>query len=813
RALAEYAQKTQIAEEHSNAESTTEPIEERLTSQDARARTAWWRRPVTVTPFMLATAALLIVALGIAVWLIGRGRSELNEGLRALNKAYESQRPIDSRITGFPYASPPRAGGGTNQADLRSLNRAERLLIDEASDHPGAGSFHALGQFYLAERDYDNAITNFERALQSNTNNAKIHSDYGAALFEKGTIDRERDNSGKGLDEHARSLEHLNLAIALDPNLLEALFNRALLYQKMLLLKQSQADWEDYLKRETDQKWADEARQKLNEVRSQNQERQRQGALTIDDFVRSLEEGNDDRAWEILCSNRDVISGRLIWEGLATELVLDSAGRRGDRARTDLSSLLKDGMLESPRPGDLFGPELAAFYSRNSESRQSSLGAAHRFSADARENYFAGNYELASKFFYSAAEQFDLAGDIWESTLARLRVAHCFLARGQAKESLSLLEPITELCQKRRFLWLLAHVYNSIARAQTILNESYAYIEYITRSLEIFEKINDRAALQKGLAQLASEYGALGNTTDAMDCLEKCLLLSATQWPGPRQAWRNLDTASTILDQMGLRTAAASFEQEALELSVLEVRDPSFTYLSLSRLGAVYGELREYEKALSFAERGLATARAFPTEKDRAASVAFSLLQLGHIYRSRQSFSQALDSYRQAIELSEEHNLEAYLYGAHKGRLLCYLQQNDPGTDQELATTLNLFDLHRSKIRDDASRNTFFDQEQDVYDLAIDYEFSRMARPERGFEYSETNRARNLLAMLDARPRLESLNAKPKILIQMNRKRAEAQPMAEPEIEGTMPANVQLIQYSVLSDKVLIWVIAKDKFR
>ena len=63
-----------------------------------------------------------------------------------------------------------------------------------------------------------------------------------------------------------RSLESFSSALRLDSNLPDALFNRALCYEKQSRFADAKADWNEYLKRDSKSQWADEARQHLNTI-------------------------------------------------------------------------------------------------------------------------------------------------------------------------------------------------------------------------------------------------------------------------------------------------------------------------------------------------------------------------------------------------------------------------------------------------------------------------------------------------------------------------------------------------------------------
>ena len=98
---------------------------------------------------------------------------------------------------GFDYAPAATTRGDEAKVDRVARNRAERILLDEVSEHPSAASHHALGRLYLAEHKFDDAIAEFEEALKTDPNNGQLHSDYGAALLEKGKLRAVERQTGK----------------------------------------------------------------------------------------------------------------------------------------------------------------------------------------------------------------------------------------------------------------------------------------------------------------------------------------------------------------------------------------------------------------------------------------------------------------------------------------------------------------------------------------------------------------------------------------------------------------------------------------
>ena len=129
----------------------------------------------------------------------------------------------------FDYAPFSQTRGPeADRVNKTDLQRAEPTLLDALHNKPTPAVHHALGEVYLAKKQFDDAIKEFEEALKTDPKNAQLYSDLGAAWLEKGRIDSGSSEGGKGIEEFARGLDNLNKALELNPRLLEALFNRAL---------------------------------------------------------------------------------------------------------------------------------------------------------------------------------------------------------------------------------------------------------------------------------------------------------------------------------------------------------------------------------------------------------------------------------------------------------------------------------------------------------------------------------------------------------------------------------------------------------
>jgi len=201
----------------------------------------------------LRIAASILIVFGLAFgiwWAMKSGESELDKGLRALQTAYGEQRPIEARVSALPYSPFSSTRGSNADRTTDELRRAELHLLQAVKDKPTPEAHHALGKVYLAQDKADQAISELNQSLSGNQNQAQVYNDIGVAWMAK--------------KDFGRSLESFNKALQLDGNLQEALFNRALCYEKQSRFEEAKADWNAYLKRDSNSKWADEARRHLN---------------------------------------------------------------------------------------------------------------------------------------------------------------------------------------------------------------------------------------------------------------------------------------------------------------------------------------------------------------------------------------------------------------------------------------------------------------------------------------------------------------------------------------------------------------------
>jgi tetratricopeptide (TPR) repeat protein len=276
-----------------------------------------------------AVVALVLCSIVFAVWRLGFYESGADRGLAELRKVYSNGRPFESRVSNFDYAPFSTTRGSDNQAaESRLRDSAALKLLDAAQSEPGTKSFHALGNYYLTEKQFEKAISQFDAALDLDPNNAQLHNDYGVALLEKAKQISMTEQPGKRLENLARAFEHFNKAIELNSSLHEALFNRAIALQQMNSSEQARRAWLDYLEKDSSSPWAEEARKNLQQTEIQTISSAKTPEQVLADFFEAFERRDDERAWQIVSQTREMITSTMFFSPVVTADIKFSTGLR-----------------------------------------------------------------------------------------------------------------------------------------------------------------------------------------------------------------------------------------------------------------------------------------------------------------------------------------------------------------------------------------------------------------------------------------------------------------------------------------------------
>ncbi len=762
-----------------------------------------WISSFSSSPLRVAVFAILVIGIALGIWRIFFHQSEVDKGLLALNAAYRDRRPIESRISRFDYAPyVVTRGPGDEKLDQNELRRAELTLLDALKTNPTPTVHHALGKVYLAKRQFDDAIKEFDEALKSDSKNAQLYSDLGAAWLEKGKLNVVGKEPGKGMEELARGLENLNKALELNPNLTEALFNRALCRQYLMLYQQATEDWREYLKHDSTSPWAEEARRNLQTLAEPDKSDSSGQTELFDTFVAAYRDRDVNRAWQSIRQSRSRLGNR-ITERLVDEYLNAAAQDNRENAAERLRMLSFAAEVELQAAGDLYTLDLARFYDHANHDVRQKLRDARAWAKSANEQYDKSEFEPAIALYKKAVQTFLHAGDSCEALANESRLGYCELrlADSHSRERFARLSATYE---SRGYKSLLAQALHAQSDAETQRNEFSLVLTLAGEALQQADAIQDDVTKLRCLQQFVSINRQFGNYSESLRYGLQALTIPRGTFADPKLMWTFYHEIALDFYWLKMADAALQFEQEALRLAQ-KSNWPFIIVRSYTQLGILLEQQDKYDEAIQAGRLAVTKGQSIEDEKARLNIVSHAHMRLGHLYRQSGDFNDAIAQYDQALGMFEKLQLGMFLYEAHKGKFMALAASGqNSAAAAELAQTLPLFEQYRAKIREEKSRDSFFDAGQDTYDMAIDFAYTKQNDPNKAFDYAERSRARSLLSLTTG-----SLKTNEPGRIES----PEVLPRSLHEIQASLPASVQIVQYSVLDNKTIIWVVSRDGLR
>ncbi|HEY9430800.1 MAG TPA: CHAT domain-containing protein [Blastocatellia bacterium] len=804
----------------------SEEIGETWAGNESRGAPQMWKwvvallRPGQIR-WKVAVYATLVIGLGLGIWGLWRGYrgievdARLEKGMVALNLAYRERRLVKARITELQYAPFRETRGGSEAdgeqagVDLPARRRAFDLLDDavreSSTDGATAAAHHAIGRLYLARKNFEDAIAEFEAALKTAPNNARIHSDLGAALMEKSELEAS-GKSGRDPRTIDRSLEHLNRAIELDGSLLEPIFNRAFLRQNLGQLFQAKEDWDNYLKKDSASPWAEEARRNLKLIEERNKRVAQRGEDLFIAFQQALQAGNEEQVYSVFSRSYfrlgNHIAARLIDETLA----FAQEGRAQDAlARWQVLNDL--GALAERKSGDRYVADLARVYRPSSAARALALAEARNLLKDAFKTYSDSHPSQAITKYAQAQAIFRRQGNLGEALLSEYQIGLCYLQQADTRRSLESYNEAAQGSEARAYKWLQSLALNGLANAQSRLTEYSTAIAICRRAHQLASEIGDENGRLRSLSILTGLYERLGKFRESWRVAQECLELSEKIVADPSQVIVSYSISARCFYSLGLYSAALDYARETLRLAET-MNSPRVMSRYLVNTGLAYARLGKYEEAIEYIKRGMRIGQSAQPEALAREMTAYTAFFLGQTYRLSGAVTEAAAMIEQAADFYREKDDPLQLQRVAKERLLGHIARGEEAdASNSLRNMIALYEEMRARIPDESDRNSFFAREQSVYDIAIDFTAARPGSAREAFEYSETSRARSLLDAFHNRQQAGAIAG-----ISEQRFSGVASPLTLSEIQSRMPERMQLLQYAALEDKLIIWLVTSRRF-
>lgn len=752
-----------------------------------------------LSPIPAICSVLVVVGVSIFVWWNYSNKSEV---LVALNRSQKKERPTAARISDFDYAPKTEGTRGNDKSENLDLVFAKSRATEAVLKNPTAENYHELGRVFLAEKNFDESIKQFEKAVKLNPSIANLNNDLGVALMEKG---RQKDEGS--LELYARANESLEKSLELDKNLKEAYFNRALVIELLNLPNQAKEAWENYLKLDSTSKWADEARERLQKLEA-NKPISKTKEEILQDFLEAKKANDTEKAWQTLSRNREMITGKLIPQQLAFLFVDSKTSGDEATAKEALDALGYAGKLEAEKAGDLFWQNLTNYY-KNFEDKEITL------IKKAQESLIKG-YELTIKRdfansleeFEKASKNFQEAGNEPQMMISNYYISNClsYIEKKSVEDEVrrdELAKKLLKISIERNYKWLELLVLLRITSIQNEVAQFSSAIKNAEKSYLIAKDTENSYDEQRILVMLASMYSRLGNKKKAIEYSQKIFEKMNEADNSPRQKWRNFFNMTELFFSVKNYSVARLLVKEEVLLAE-QLGDINQLSMSQIHAGIILAKAKDFLEARNSLIKGLQNAEKLPEGKAQKNLIAYSKLKIADLEQELGNFEESVRLYDESFKVNNSPYFELEV---QKGQLRAFVETgNHFELEKQIPKTIQIAEENRLKILEEQQSNGFFHSEISVYETAINWEYER-GNSEDSYNYVERSSARSLLDKVENNK--QTLNSKSSENTEFF---TRASPLKLKEIQAQISENTQLLQYTVLNDKTLIWLITRDKF-
>ncbi|HLJ91081.1 MAG TPA: hypothetical protein VKZ53_30035 [Candidatus Angelobacter sp.] len=227
-----------------------------------KSRTHGWAR----SPWALASAIAAVALLAVAA-LFSMKHRQASGIQQLLAEAYSQNRVVELRLPLASYSSLRQQRAANQESLLTSdegLQKSKDAIAKLCKSVPdGADCLIARAELDVLAWRYQPALSELVRVREGAESRDFLLA-RAMAEFEKGEIEGE---SRIYASSYGQSIEDLSKVLAANPRDPVARFNRALVHEKLRMVENAIADWQEFLKVETDAGWVGEAQRHLAALR------------------------------------------------------------------------------------------------------------------------------------------------------------------------------------------------------------------------------------------------------------------------------------------------------------------------------------------------------------------------------------------------------------------------------------------------------------------------------------------------------------------------------------------------------------------
>lgn len=667
------------------------------------------------------------------------------------------------------------AGGFARTPTVRPFRIGEDAVAPRVARPRGIGG--------LASRDpadFHQAVIARAAALEREPDNPRLLADLAAALLARGEL------QDRPLDLVA-ALAFAERSIRLDRNPAAAYVHRSVALERLFLIDAAGRSWNELLTLGQETKTAEQALQQLNRAGSGPSPQERRRRLH-----RAVNRGNDPDAARLARDDPATLReylDREILEPWARSPTNDPSAIAdpGERLARELLEVTGDRFAleavlfvrEAADRGEPLRRGLARYYEALSFYAKQDIGRAAELLREALPSLAEGS------------SPFQPAAEYW------LAICEFYAKRPDAARDR--LESVRLTAEQRGFGLLLGQSHRMLGLVEMRRSRVGDALSHYHRAREIFDGIGEATRVAALDPYLAETYSILGDGAEAWRYCHRGLA-SLSRVVQPRDRQRILFTGAMGALDAGYPEAAVHFLDAGLEEAQSAAQGDVGEILAWRALAFL--RLDRLEEALADTRESWAAAEKL-TDPDRARATRAELHVLeGRVLLQRQPAG-ARVHLGGALDYFSSRGDEGRLPGILLDRARAALALDAASEAQaDLSRAIEIYGRHRDSVDSRRHRISYFDRGRELFDEMVRFQLTVRRQPELALETAEAGRARDLLDDLGgshASGEGREARAAPRL-----------QPMDVEQIQRSVPPSTALIVFSVLEERVVVWVLKAD---
>ncbi|MEW6211295.1 MAG: CHAT domain-containing protein [Acidobacteriota bacterium] len=735
----------------------------------------------------LFVIAFVLMAL-LLWWLLRAPRSE--RGMEALISAFSSRRLIESRLGGgFAAAKFDPSRDNREGIDEDALARARQLIEDSAVYEDGFQSAMVQARLLAIDGHPADAEKLLRKALSKNEPSAAFHNDLGVCLLEAGKLE-------SALEEFERALER-------DSAMSEALFNRALCYERLALRDAAREEYSRIAEKERDPGWQNDIRSRIEKL-SRLPDPQKSEGNVISAFSDALTEGRTDRAKQITSENFDTFYRYALIDLTIDHLGAAVAGEK-DASESSLRRMELIGEFFIETKGDRFVSDAAAFLrnlNQEDQSEELKLIREYRDAIKATDPRNGAQRETAFERLRKVAESFRARGNDQRALKAELRVANYRYESGRLTDSIAILEKNVALAERSQWLNEYAALLNALSIDYTRLGRDVTSIRLCEKAGKIHRRMHETAYEAKALQLISVAYRRLGDLDSALQKLRESLHSALLSSPSLQDLSFTYFSISNIYRQKGNHQIALLFAKQALVLAEA-ANDTDRIAQILMAIALEYAAINQFDQAALYTDKSLRLiSGAESGQHDYTRSLV--LIQAGQVAFQTGNAAQAKEYYdkAEALALKIEDN-KLLLMESLRGRASALAAEGQLRQARaDVARLVEYIERYRGGISESKFRSSFLAASHRAFDEIISLSATVFGLPQEAFDMSERARAR---AMLDEiRSRQQAGKPGNDSILKT------ASSLDLKQIRAFLPDSLTVVEYAVTEKQTFIFIVRRS---